>query len=73
MTKYCWPQSAISQITHEVVLYINKAWGHLLQFDFNGVLSPQAMTQYAAALYAHGAPTHTIIGFLDCTILQLAG
>jgi len=33
-----------------------KAWGHLLQFDFNGVLSLQVMTQYAAVLYAHGAP-----------------
>ena len=50
VTKYCQPQSAISQITHEVILYINKAWGHLLQFNFNGVLSPQVMTQYAVTL-----------------------
>ena len=56
-TKYHQPQSAISQITHEVVSYINKAWGHLLQFNFNGVLSLQVMTQYAAALYSHRAPT----------------
>ena len=66
-TRYHCPQSAISQITHEVVSNINKSWGHL-QFDFEGILSPQAMTQYAAMIHAHGAPTRTIVGFLNCII-----
>ena len=66
-TRYHCPQSAISQITHEVVSNINKSWGHL-QFNFEGILSPQAMTQYAAAIHVHGTPTRTVVGFLNCTI-----
>src|SRR6266481_5040784 len=67
-TKYRRLQSAISQLTHEVVAYINKTWGHLLQFDKDGILSPKALTQYAAALHVYGVPTRTVVGFLDCTI-----
>src|SRR6266481_8073446 len=62
-TKYHQLQSAISQLIHEVVAYINKTWGHLLQFDKDGILSPEALTQYAAALHAHGMPTCMVIRF----------
>src|SRR6266481_7621017 len=69
-TKYHHPQSAISEITHEVVFHINRVWGHLLDFDVNGIFAPPALARYADALHAHGAPTHTIISFIDCTIVQ---
>src|SRR6266481_6939404 len=69
-TKYRWLQAAISQLTHEVISYINNVWGHLLRFDKDGILSPEALTQYAAALHAHGAPTCMVVGFLDCTICK---
>ena len=68
VTKYRRSQAAISQLTHEVVSYINNAWGHLLRFDKDGILSPEALTQYTAMLHAHGAPTRMVVGFLDCTI-----
>ena len=68
--QYHHPQSAISEITHEVISYINRLWGHLLNFDIDGILSPLALTHYADALHVHGAPTHTIIGFIDCMIVQ---
>src|SRR6266481_3955382 len=67
-TKYLQSQSAISQLTHEVVAYINKTWCHLLQFDKDGILSPEALTQYATMLHVHGAPTRMVVSFLNCTI-----
>src|SRR6266481_8648488 len=67
-TKYHRSQVAISQLTHEVVSYINNTWGHLLRFDKDGILSPEALTQYTAALHMHGAPTRMVVGLLNCTI-----
>ena len=56
-TKYHQLQVAISQLTHEVISYINNTWGHLLRFDKDGILLLEALTQYTAALHVHGAPT----------------
>jgi len=69
-TKYHHPQYAISEITHEVISHINRVWGHLLDFNVNGIFAPLALARYTNALHAHGAPTCTIIGFIDCTIVQ---
>src|SRR6266481_5782983 len=69
-TKYHCPQSAISEITHEVISHINRVWGHLLDFDIDGIFAPPALARYADTLHAHGAPTRPIISFIDCTIVQ---
>src|SRR6266481_9705863 len=69
-TKYHHPQSAISEITHEVISHINRVWGHLLDFDVDGIFAPPALARYADTLHAHGAPTRPIISFIDCTIVQ---
>jgi hypothetical protein len=67
-TKYARPQSAISEITNETAAYINTTWGHILDWDVHGLVSPDALRTYAAALHAFGAPMCSIVGFLDCTI-----
>src|SRR6266481_405772 len=60
-TKYHHPQSAISEITHEVVSHINRVWGHLLNFNVDGIFTLPALARYADTLHVHGTPTHTII------------
>src|SRR6266481_1189930 len=69
-TKYHRPQSAISEITHEVISHINRVWGHLLDFNIDGIFAPPALARYADALHVHGTPTHTIISFINCMIVQ---
>src|SRR6266481_4903761 len=56
-TKYHCPQSAISEITHEVISHINRVWGHLLDFDIDGIFTPLALARYADALHVHGTPS----------------
>src|SRR6266481_1391555 len=58
VTKYHQSQAAISQLTHEVISYINNTWGHLLGFNKDGILLLEALTQYTAVLHMHGVPTH---------------
>jgi hypothetical protein len=67
-TKYARPPAAISQIVNETASFINSRWGRLLQWDHDGILSPEKLKGYAAALHRFGAPTHTVCGFIDCTI-----
>jgi hypothetical protein len=67
-TKYARPQSAISEITNETAAYINTTWGHILDWDVHGLVSPDALCTYATALHAFGTPMRSVVGFLDCTI-----
>jgi hypothetical protein len=69
-TKYDCSQSTIMQLTDTVATVIMSTWVHLLDFDINGIFSPDTMASYAATLHTHGAPMHTVIGFIDCTICQ---
>jgi nuclease HARBI1 len=69
-TKYSRPQSAISEITNETASYINQRWSHLLGWDREGVVSPDALRIYADALAAFGMPSSSIALFIDCTIRQ---
>ncbi|KAJ7112543.1 hypothetical protein C8R44DRAFT_677100, partial [Mycena epipterygia] len=61
-------QSAISEVVKELTVWLDDRWEHLLKFDTDGVLSPECLESYAAAIYAAGAPLRYIWAFLDCTI-----
>ncbi|KAJ6493877.1 hypothetical protein DFH09DRAFT_871267, partial [Mycena vulgaris] len=66
--KYNRSQSAISELVNELSEYLDERWSHLLDFDTNGILSPEHMKQYGRAIYNAGAPLRTVWGFIDCTI-----
>jgi hypothetical protein len=68
--KYARPQSVILEIISKMASFINRQWGHLLVWDSEGLLSPTALRIYADTLHAFGAPTRSVLGFLDCTISQ---
>ncbi|KAJ7691354.1 hypothetical protein B0H17DRAFT_843844, partial [Mycena rosella] len=61
-------QGAISEVVNELSEYLDKRWGHLFEFDTAGVLAPEHLTEYAAAIHRRGSPLHTVWGFIDCTI-----
>ncbi|KAJ3509517.1 hypothetical protein NLJ89_g5189 [Agrocybe chaxingu] len=61
-------QAAISEIVNELSYWIEERWRHLLDFDFEGILSQENMEKYAEAIYMAGAPLDSIWAFLDCTI-----
>ncbi|KAF8573138.1 hypothetical protein K439DRAFT_1399888, partial [Ramaria rubella] len=69
-TKYARPQLAISEIMNETASYVNARWKHLLEWDDQGIVSPTALQSYADALYGFSAPSHSLFGFIDCTIRQ---
>ncbi|KAF8215445.1 hypothetical protein K438DRAFT_1544831, partial [Mycena galopus ATCC 62051] len=60
--------SSISELVNELSEYLDERWGHLLDFDSNGLLSPASMQEYADAIHDSGAPLDGIWGFIDCTI-----
>ncbi|KAJ7764156.1 hypothetical protein DFH07DRAFT_704135, partial [Mycena maculata] len=64
-------QSAISQVVNELTMWLDQRWEHLLDFDTDGVLSPDNLAMYAAAIYAAGAPLRYVWGFMDCTIRRI--
>ncbi|KAI0708899.1 hypothetical protein C8T65DRAFT_695746 [Cerioporus squamosus] len=61
-------QAAISEIVNLVVMFVNKRWNHLLDFNHGGLLSPANLNCYAAAIHCCGAPLATIWGFIDYTL-----
>ncbi|KAJ7170969.1 hypothetical protein C8R46DRAFT_853779, partial [Mycena filopes] len=67
-TKYNRSQGAISEIVNELSEFLDERWSHLLDFDTNTLLSQERMTEYAAAVYAAGAPLKCVWAFIDCTI-----
>ncbi|KAF7302063.1 DDE Tnp4 domain-containing protein [Mycena indigotica] len=66
--KYNRSQAAISEVVNELVVFLDDHWEHLLDFDTEGVLAPERMEEYAAAIHAVGAPLSSVWGFIDCTI-----
>ncbi|KAF8589260.1 hypothetical protein K439DRAFT_1645177 [Ramaria rubella] len=59
-----------SEITNETMSYIDSTWHHLLEWDDTGVVSPSTLQSYADMLHAFGAPSWSLLGFIDCTIRQ---
>ncbi|KAF8574357.1 hypothetical protein K439DRAFT_1624386 [Ramaria rubella] len=68
-TKYACPQSAISDII-TTASFVDYTWRHLLDWDDKGVVSPECLQTYTDSLHAFGAPSHSLFGFIDCTIWQ---
>ncbi|KAF7336366.1 DDE Tnp4 domain-containing protein [Mycena venus] len=66
--RYARSQAAISELVNELSMFLDERWGHLLDFDTNGLLSPARMQEYADAIHAKGAPLDSVWGLLDCTI-----
>ncbi|KAF7331266.1 DDE Tnp4 domain-containing protein [Mycena kentingensis (nom. inval.)] len=67
-TRYDRSVGAISQVVNELAIFLDEKWSHLLEFDTNGVLSPDSLQEYGDALEASGVPSNSIWGFIDCTI-----
>ncbi|KAJ6548358.1 hypothetical protein B0H19DRAFT_868836, partial [Mycena capillaripes] len=67
-TKYNRSRCAISELINELTKFLDDRWGHLLNFDTNGLLGPAQLQRYASAIYAMGAPLNSVWGFIDCTI-----
>ncbi|KAJ7128062.1 hypothetical protein C8R46DRAFT_814339, partial [Mycena filopes] len=61
-------ESSISELVNELAEFLDERWSHLLDFDAQHILSPARLQEYAAAIFANGAPLDTILGFMDCTI-----
>ncbi|KAJ7021215.1 hypothetical protein C8F04DRAFT_883849, partial [Mycena alexandri] len=69
--KYDRCQSSISEVVNELTIWLDDRWEGVLGLDTNGVLSPDNLAKYAAAVYAVGAPLQYIWGFIDCTIRRI--
>ncbi|KAJ7765317.1 hypothetical protein B0H16DRAFT_1310249 [Mycena metata] len=69
--KYDRSQSSISEVVNELTIWLDERWKGLLTFDTDGILSPDNLAKYAAAIYAAGAPLQYIWGFINCTIRRI--
>ena len=69
--RYDRSQSSISECINGLVDILDSRWNHLLDFDTDGVLHPDALCSYADAIRKAGAPAQTIWGFIDCTIRRI--
>lgn len=69
--KYDRSQSAISECINSLVDILDKRWAHLLDYDTQHILHPDALAEYADAISKAGAPTNTVWGFIDCTIRRI--
>jgi hypothetical protein len=70
--QYDWMQSAIFKIINQLVQDLDEWWEHLLDCDREHLLHPHNLTCYADAIHNRGAPTHSVFGFIDCTIRQIS-
>jgi hypothetical protein len=70
--KYNRSQSAISEITNWVTVFVDENWKHLLDFDHTHLLSPHNLENYAGAIHQSGAPLTGVWGFIDCTIRRIS-
>ncbi|KAF8587537.1 hypothetical protein K439DRAFT_1338001 [Ramaria rubella] len=68
VSKYNHSQAAVSEIVNKTATFINRMWGHLLDWDSGGLLHPHCLCEYAKALRDFGAPSGSVFGFIDCTI-----
>ncbi|KAJ7662390.1 hypothetical protein B0H17DRAFT_1144335 [Mycena rosella] len=66
--KYDPAQSTISEIINYLSCDLDDRWSHLLDFDYQGILSHENLVTYAEAIHVYSA---TIWGFLDCMIRQI--
>ncbi|KAJ7206541.1 hypothetical protein GGX14DRAFT_311382, partial [Mycena pura] len=64
--------TAIAELINELVIYLDDIWKHLLDYDDEGILAPEALQQYADAIRGAGAPLDSVWGFIDCTIRNIA-
>ncbi|KIJ33508.1 hypothetical protein M422DRAFT_264439 [Sphaerobolus stellatus SS14] len=60
-------QSAISTIVNWLVKFLDEKWKHLLDWDYEHLLSPEKLRIYGQTLYNQGAPLDTVFGWPDCT------
>jgi hypothetical protein len=69
--KYDRCQSLVSEVVNELAIFLDNSWNHLLDFDFNFLLSPENLACYTAAIHSAGAPVLTIWSFINCTLKQM--
>ena len=62
--------SALNEIFWETIDFFIQKEGHLLAFR-PGLISSRA-PQYARAVYEKGAPLDMVVGFIDCTKIQMS-
>lgn len=67
-SRYDRCESSLSEVINELSEYLDERWKHLLDCDRDGILHPDQLAIYAAAIAAHGAPLHNCAAFLDCTL-----
>ncbi|KIJ31352.1 hypothetical protein M422DRAFT_149489 [Sphaerobolus stellatus SS14] len=67
-TKYDRCQAGISEITNELSVWIEKKWGHLLDWDEHGLMHPDRLREYADAFNEYGVPCRSLVALIDCTI-----
>jgi hypothetical protein len=70
-TKYCCCQLLISELTNELVEFVDDTWAHLLDYNHDHLLSPANLAHYADAVCQARAPINTFWGSIDCTIHQI--
>jgi len=63
--------SALSEVFWEVVESLTSSKGHLLE-TFRAPLIAQRAEMYAEAIQARGAPLDNLVGFIDCTKIQMS-
>lgn len=64
-------QSSISECINRLVHILDSRWQHLLDFDSEHLLHPEALAEYAEAVQNAGASADSIWGFIDCTIRRI--
>jgi hypothetical protein len=69
--RYDRSQSSISQVVNGLAIWIDEEWQHLLDFDYEHLLSRENLARYAKALQRAGVPQVLIWAFIDCTIRQM--
>lgn len=63
VSKFDRSAAAISEIVTWVVIFVDKKWGHLLEFDHKHLLSPHNLEKHAKAVHESGSPLTGVWGF----------
>lgn len=66
--QYNRPIGAISEAINELSQHLDERWHHLLDFDTNGLLTPDSFERWSTAIREAGSPVPSLWGFLDCTL-----
>ncbi|KZV71349.1 hypothetical protein PENSPDRAFT_577890 [Peniophora sp. CONT] len=67
-TRFNRSASAISECINSLVMWLERDWRHLLEFDPDGVMHPDNLRSYARAFRRAGCPLKRVWGMIDCTI-----